>query len=522
MGVGRTGSFCSLPLFHVIVRWYAIRIGASLFVFLLNPLRPCLEEDDAEQLAMRLAQIRRLQGGGTEVMAAMALETKSQFAPSSMASPVLPRHVANMVQTRGKQQEDVLQAPDWRRYTITPESIGTERLAAQMAMQGAGLYSVWDLQHPSFGIYQRQTNRLNHFAFIDLFVTAAPAMVHSETQESLQESPRRYVQEMGPSLPPPRSPRGESGRSRSIVSARSPRGEKHSNSIASPRSDRSGSVFEAAVQAEKVPLVLCAVTPKQIQLLMDSKPPVCSHMCLQTTEIQLSLLAREGKCFHILLLIEDTKSLETNFATSQDQWNHTTRGTSKVWVAQPSGGLQRICMGSKHETAGGLRLWRTAWRRRPNPACVVFEYLVAVDPDIRRHAFKGVLSSVKTDESIPSVRESDIFIRRPEAILSCMGANIDGQCFIVTHEQSCVRISSVATRMTLREIPIEARKSKLSGYLLALIMTDEPIVKVYDVINSNRPCVNLVCPQVAPSDIIIRLIGPLKQKVVLVSWALRM
>ena len=91
---------------------------------------------------------------------------------------------------------------------------------------------------------------------------------------------------------------------------------------------------------------------------------------------------------------------------------------------------------------------------------------------------------------------SDIFVRRPDALLGVAGT--DDGTRIVTHEVNCIRILRTNTRMLEREIVLEARKCRVSGYLLAAIVSDEPQINIYDIVNSNRPLIKLQCPQMVP------------------------
>jgi hypothetical protein len=206
------------------------------------------------------------------------------------------------------------------------------------------------------------------------------------------------------------------------------------------------------------------------------------------------------------------------FAQSADQWSHTVEGvTSRVWVAQSgSPALQRLLSGSKHACPGGLRLWRAVWRRRPQGSgAVLLEYLVAPHPELHR-AVRAKLSGpggsggsgAPEEGAVAVLREAELFRESKEAVLNVLGTRE----LCVSHEISAVRLFSLTTRQQLRSLPVSARRVRVAGFqLFCLCSDDPPRVEVYDLVNENVPMIVLACPEVVPTDIVVRPLGQLRQ-----------
>ncbi len=442
---------------------------------------------------------------------------------SVVDSPMLPRVTAQRLAAAGAPRDDRVLEPPAAGFAMLPATISVSRLMAQTEQQaspsalgGVG-FSLFDEQHPAWRAYASRTARASAFAFVDLYSEEEASEPLSPTERGRVGSGSSnggsgsggtgkrmnpFFQESGP--PPPPLPSG----------SRSPRADGPK----SPRYERSGSVWEEEVQGEAKRLVVTSVMPRAVERVFLGQPRVLPHSCLLAVEIQLQQLAHEGKCFHVLLLMEDVKQLDSLFAQSADQWSHAMEGvTSRVWVAQSGGAaLQRMVNGSKHAGVGELRLWRSAWRKRPHSCgCVLIEYLVAAHPELHRSRNKAAaLSSASTadESSVAVVRDCDVFREGPEAVLNVLGV----RDVLVTHEISAVRLVSVASRQTLRSVAVSARRVRVAGFQLFCVCSDDPPrVEVYDLVNENMPVIVLACPEVVPTDIVVRPLGQLRQVSVL-------
>ena len=249
-----------------------------------------------------------------------------------------------------------------------------------------------------------------------------------------------------------------------------------------------------------------------VERIMRERPKMVPHNCLLMIEIQLQQLALEGKCFHVAVVMEDVKTLESVFAQSVEQWNFNLDGiTSRIWVSQPSSSLQRTLMGSKHAAPGGLRLWRSVWRCRPSSSGhVLIEYLVASHPEPQRlrarHTSTPNNSSnrVEDDASARVVREGSTFFSSPtEAVLQIKATDT----LLVVHTTEAVKLMSLASHQLLRTIPVSAKRVRIWGFHLFCICSDEPArVMVYDLVNENSPAMVLACPEVIPTEVQVRLL----------------
>lgn len=237
---------------------------------------------------------------------------------------------------------------------------------------------------------------------------------------------------------------------------------------------------------------------------MHERPKMVSHTCLLMIEIQLQQLALEGKCFHVAVIMEDVKALESLFAQSADQWSHhvesvTSRG---VWVAQAGSGVQRLLAGSKHACPSGLRLWRAGWRTRPTASFVLLEYLVAAHPEPQRARRAAArLASSESEEQGRVVREcSAVLGPGDNAVLQVKATD----SLLVVHTQLAVKLYGLASRQLLRDIVVSARRIRVHGFHLWAICTDEPPrVLGYDLVNENAPALVLACPEVVPTEVAV-------------------
>ena len=479
-------------------------------------------------LPLCLFQMKTMGKLGESTLREMESQTAREVQSRAAAdSPMLPRLTASRVGPSlalpSSSSESLLGPPDG---PLAPACLTSSRLAAQIELQssgaepgGLGLFALASSEHPAWTTFLNRTKRAANFTMADFYADSVPGLA-APAAPSVTVSPRSpnpFFQETGPhhSPPPPAA-------AAAAVQGRTPRGE------------RSASVWEQEVQGEAVRLVVCCVQAKAAEKMMQSRPRMLPHTSLLTVEIQLQQLAREGKCFHVVAAMEDVKAVETLFSQSADQWSHQQEGlTSRLWVAQPSvPGLQRMLMGSKHVAASasssfssGLRLWRSVWRKRPadnGGGCLLLDYLVAPHPELHRARprFAASLSGPQTDDAALRVsREAELFRESREAVLNVLGA----RDLIVTHELSSVRLLNAASRQLVRSIPVSARRVRVANYQLFVVCADDPPrVMVFDLVNENTPPFTLLCPDVIPTDILIRPLGQLKQISVLACGPDRM
>jgi hypothetical protein len=270
---------------------------------------------------------------------------------SGVDSPMLPRLTASLAApARTAARDERLLAVPGRDYVMQPACISVSRLSAQVEQQaspsalgGVG-FSHFDDSQSAWRSYLNRTARSAAFAFVDLYSeeeVAAPEAQPSPRGARKQHNP--FFQESG--LPAPPLPAGAGP----TVSPRSPR----------TKGERSGSVWEQEVKGEGARLAVTTLQGRAAEKLLLAGPRVAPLAALLPCEIQLQQLAREGRCFHVLLLVEEEKQL-----VMQQE--------GRKYVSSDLCALRSRCLLSRR-TSGATR-WRASprgcgWRSRAVRRC---------------------------------------------------------------------------------------------------------------------------------------------------------
>lgn len=78
---------------------------------------------------------------------------------------------------------------------------------------------------------------------------------------------------------------------------------------------------------------------------------------------------------------------------------------------------------------------------------------------------------------------------------------------LVVHTLTAVKLFSLASRQLVRVVPVAAKRVRVWGCHIFCVCADEPPrVVVYDLVNEHAPAIVLECPEVAPTELIVRLL----------------
>jgi WD40 repeat protein len=129
------------------------------------------------------------------------------------------------------------------------------------------------------------------------------------------------------------------------------------------------------------------------------------------------------------------------------------------------------------------------------------EYLVAETPfPIRRSPQPGA----PDEPGARTVREpAHVVCREVDSVLFAKVC----EELLVVHTLTAVKLFSLASRQLVRVVPVAAKRVRVWGCHIFCVCADEPPrVVVYDLVNEHAPAIVLECPEVAPTELIVRLL----------------
>lgn len=429
------------------------------------------------------------------------------------------------MQSQGRVLQEMARSPDWSQYNFEVRQISASTYwglfdlqANQPSEGGLGQFSTLTTVSSLWvELLQSGLRTTTEIPYIDCYAEIAV------TDEEPNKRPGRL------SLMPKKKAIREPTQRRSQDSARSRKSDDSPTKVpedqrgrATTRTARSLSAdFGLGFVSPAIVTSVCFKKCRMLQPLFDEVPwnVVIPHQNLLMVEIQLQQAARSGGIFHVLLWIEDHKAVDSHL-TLTDQWSYHVDGVTSGphWVAQAQEGFHRMVHGSKHvadEPEHDFRLWRIVWRRRPAPKdrthAMLFEYLVAPRPYMEnwRGRLQQDMAAAEAGGADDKVaRDCDVFTSGAEAILHVC----ECRDMIICHELSCIRILHASTRQVSRVLPLSAKRIKVHGFQLFVVLSDEPPrIMIYDVVNENRAPIVLCPPSVIPTEVLVRPVGSLEQ-----------